>query len=217
MKSGKMDNYWSRIGGLWAKQNIVRENKEGRKTRRMIVAKRLADLLVSVKQPIDVLEIGCNYGQNLHYLHHAFKENGAQATLHGIDLSSEALDVARQHTHSAVFTQASWFDLPFAASSFDLVFTMGVFMHIHFDNVDKAASIVEVLLKPGGYVCHTEAASDAYIGRTNIRSNPAYGPRQQYIFQHDYNAIYSKNTRLEFVERFELPEGLTVLIWRKND
>lgn len=73
-----------------------------------------------------VLEVGCNIGNQLSLL-----RAGGQTGLYGIDISSEAIAVARQALPEANVLQGSALDLPFKDGFFDLVFTSGVLIHIH--------------------------------------------------------------------------------------
>lgn len=96
---------------------------------------------------LDVLEIGVGAGTDfVQWLRH-----GARAT--GVDLSPVSLAEARARAHAeghadVPLTVADAEHLPFAAASFDLVYSYGVLHH----SPDTPAAIAEVLrvLRPGG-------------------------------------------------------------------
>lgn len=72
-----------------------------------------------------VLEVGCNVGWNLEYL----RQLGVPE-LHGIEPQAYAVERARARNAAFDVQQGTAFALPYAAASFDLVFTSGVLIHI---------------------------------------------------------------------------------------
>ncbi len=83
-----------------------------------------------------ILEVGCNTGMQLRHLQKMGFWN-----LHGVELQQYALDrlcVERVETR-----QGSATNLPYPDESFDLVFTSGVLIHIHPDNLPLAMSEIE--------------------------------------------------------------------------
>src|SRR3989338_11165642 len=91
----------------------------------------------------NVLEVGCNVGNQLHLL-----QTQGYKNLYGIEIMEYAVERAKQLTKGINIVQGSAFDLPFKNNYFDLVFTSGVLIHIHPDDVKKAmAEIVRVSKK----------------------------------------------------------------------
>lgn len=90
-----------------------------------------------------ILDIACGVGRN--YL----RQYG---TVVGVDLSYEALLVAKQHYDLTVQTGAG--QLPFADNTFDYVLSSDFFGHVR--NEDKDAILREIyrVLKPGGKTIH---------------------------------------------------------------
>jgi len=83
-----------------------------------------------------ILEVGCNIGMQLRHLQKMGFWN-----LHGIELQQYALD--RLCVERVETCQGSATDLPYPDESFDLVFTSGVLIHIHPDNLPLAMSEIE--------------------------------------------------------------------------
>jgi pseudaminic acid biosynthesis-associated methylase len=84
-----------------------------------------------------VLEVGCNRGEqlNLLWLH----DNGTK-DLYGIDINEYALHEARENNLSLNVIKGSALDIPFKDNYFDLVYTSGVLIHIHPDNLKQVMS-----------------------------------------------------------------------------
>jgi len=80
-----------------------------------------------------VLEIGCNKGHNLRALKHL----GVERVI-GVDVNKLALEKAKECYCDVVYGDA--LELPFDDSSFELVLTMGVLIHISPDNLPVAIS-----------------------------------------------------------------------------
>lgn len=78
-----------------------------------------------------VCEVGCNVGNNLF----GFPKN---YDVTGIDLNEHALKQAQIKFPNFKFQNGSILDLPFDTDSFDLVFTRGVLIHIHPNNLKSA-------------------------------------------------------------------------------
>ena len=72
-----------------------------------------------------ILEVGCNRGHNLKTLQHIF---GSEAKIWGIEPNQHALDLAWQQELDVVYGDAA--NITFQDSQFDLVFTIGVLIHI---------------------------------------------------------------------------------------
>ena len=80
---------------------------------------------------MDILEVGCNVGNQLAMLQHLYWFSGDR--LHGIDINEWAVGEACRRGFSA--RVASMRSLPFEDKSFDLVFTCGVVSHIEPEHV----------------------------------------------------------------------------------
>jgi len=77
-----------------------------------------------------ICEAGCNVGNNLS----SFPEN---FSVYGIDMNEYSLQKAEEKYPNFVFNVEGISKTSFSDSFFDLVFTRGVLIHIHPDEVDK--------------------------------------------------------------------------------
>ncbi len=89
-----------------------------------------------------LLEVGCGTGHWLEEL------SPLAGQVHGLDFSSGMLQQARERSGQFHFTHGRANQLPFADSSFDLVYCVNAFHH--FDQPDVAIAEARRLLKPGG-------------------------------------------------------------------
>ena len=78
-----------------------------------------------------ILEAGCNIGNNLRSFNSDFN-------VFGIDMNEKALEIAKNEFPNFNFKQGSLLDIPFEDNYFDLVFTRGVLIHIHPDDMQNA-------------------------------------------------------------------------------
>ena len=84
---------------------------------------------------IRILEVGCNVGNQLISLQKmVFKY------LYGIDVQSEAVELAKVKSKNINIVCGSAFDIPFRDGFFDLVFTSGLLIHISPDNINSVLS-----------------------------------------------------------------------------
>jgi SAM-dependent methyltransferase len=78
-----------------------------------------------------ICEAGCNIGNNLSKFTNDFQVSG-------FDMNQYALEKAQKRYPNYTFKQGSLTEIPFEDNEFDLVFTRGVLIHIHPDDIDKA-------------------------------------------------------------------------------
>lgn len=128
-------------------------------------------------RPSSALEVGCSIGRNLLALHPFI------GTLAGIDPNDRVLDDARGLLSGrGIFVSgATAFDLPFDDASFDLVFTSGVLIHIHPDDLLRATS--EIMRVARHYIVCIEYFSH------NPESVPYHG-MDGYLFKRDFGRFY---------------------------
>ena len=107
------------------------------------LGKRFTEM-VAPRQPLRLLDIGCGTGQSRQiYIQHV-KEYV------GVDLSQEALQIARQRFTPSMFIRADACTMPFANESFDAVAFSSVLHHID----DYTLALVEArrVVRPGGHI-----------------------------------------------------------------
>ena len=86
-----------------------------------------ASLVLGAKK---ILEAGCNIGNNL-------RSFPLDLEVFGLDMNKKALEIAKSKFPSFNFKQGSLTKIPFDDNYFDLVFTRGVLIHIHPDDVNN--------------------------------------------------------------------------------
>ncbi|MEK7859798.1 MAG: methyltransferase domain-containing protein [Chloroflexota bacterium] len=135
------DRYWSdKRDGLGTAYDVVAG------LYRRLVIKRNLDRCLARHLPDSgsVLHAGCGSGEVDVDLH-------ARLRVTAIDISERALDrYARNNPRAHRIEQASIFDLPFAAASFDGVFNLGVLEHFSPDEIREILREFHRVLRPGG-------------------------------------------------------------------
>ncbi len=87
-----------------------------------------------LSQDSNILEIGCNVGRNLNHLHENDFKN-----LTGVEINNSAIELMKS-TYPALYKNATIYEstiedwLENNKESFDLVYSMAVFEHIHWDS-----------------------------------------------------------------------------------
>lgn len=92
-----------------------------------------------------ILDFGCGDGLMTSFIQHLF----VHATVYGVDASQEHIDFAKE-MYEGIHFSVSGKALPFADSTFDLIYATSVFHHIprtaHRSSIDELMRV----LKPGG-------------------------------------------------------------------
>ena len=154
-------------------------------------------------EPRSVLEVGCNLGANLRWI----GEEVDRRFVVGVDVNEGALARLRERDPRANALYASALDLPFRDGAFDLVFTMGVLIHIGSD--DLATAMSEIVRCSGRYVLCAEYFADE---ETSVEYRGETGA----LFKRDYGGLYaSQFPELELVENGFLgrDEGWDDVTW----
>ena len=95
-------------------------------------AKFIRDLALSLKAK-NVLEVGCNTGNDLSAFPQDFE-------VHGIDLNENAIEKAKKKFSSFKFQKASVVKIPFSDSSIDFVFTHNVLNFIPDEEIPQGVN-----------------------------------------------------------------------------
>lgn len=129
----------------------------------------LASLCRADGPPIDVLDVGCGTGRHFHRLRNVRR-------LVGIDISPYMIEQARTPVRASEISATSielhagdLFTLPLAESSFDLVYSVGVYgEYAPFD--DALLSRLRRLLRPGGRLFITAVDSASRVSEPENQS-----------------------------------------------
>jgi S-adenosylmethionine-diacylgycerolhomoserine-N-methlytransferase len=130
---------------------------------REVILQRAADFI----EPLSILEVGCGTGRNLLSLRKRFPE----ATITGLDLSGDMLDVAKQKIPDLKYIQRAY-DSP--AGGFDLI-VCSYALSMFNPGWDHAISTAAQDLNPGGVIAvvdfsHTHAAwFEKWMGLNHVR------------------------------------------------
>jgi pseudaminic acid biosynthesis-associated methylase len=144
--------------------------------------------------PVDsrILEVGCNIANQLLLL-----QQLGYSELHGVEVQSYALTVARSRTENISLLQGTAFDLPYKDGFFDLVFTSGVLIHVA--PADLPAALDEIHRCARTYILGSE-----YYAPTV--SEVSYRDHQGLLWKMDYARQYlNRFADLELVREQNLP------------
>ena len=147
-----------------------------------------------------ILDVGCGIGGSARFITDKY-----DCTVHGIDITQSYIETAIDLSKRAGFAdknsfqQASALELPFAAESFDFVWTEHVQMNIE----DKPALYAEMtrVLKPGGCLLF----HDVFQGKNDELTYPV--PWAE-------SAEISHLINVETAQQFLVDAGLTINHWQ---
>lgn len=145
-------------------------------------------LMLAKMEPINsILECGCNVGRNIDFL----KEVQPRASKSIIEISQSAFEfVTSRHALAHAFNGAIE-DTNFEEGSFDLVFTIGVLIHIHPDNLLK--NMERMYKLSSGYILMGE-----YFNRTPVMLE--YQGQKDKLFKRDFGKLFIENFPVELVD-----------------
>jgi pseudaminic acid biosynthesis-associated methylase len=146
----------------------------------------------------NVLEVGCNRGEQLNLL---WLNNDNIEDAYGIDINTYALKEARKGNIHLNFVKGSALDIPFKDNYFDMVYTSGVLIHIHPDNLKQVMSEIYRVSKK--YIWSFEYFSPN-CEEINYRGNKGF------LWKNDFATLYIKNCPdLKFIKEafYEYKDG----------
>lgn len=127
--------------------------------------------------PNSALEVGCNLGANLVALKPMIKE------LNGLEPNKQVLENAKKDSRleGVNLVNGNGFEIPFKDNSVELVFTNGVLIHIHPDNLGKVVD--EIYRVSSKYIICSEyfAAEPEAI---------TYRGMENQLFKRDFGSFY---------------------------
>jgi pseudaminic acid biosynthesis-associated methylase len=180
------DEHGARLRDLWAGEfgNAYIE-------RNIDAAARTADFWRGLLTRLPVssaLEVGCNIGGNLIRI----AEQLGAANVAGVDVNETALTMLAEQLPDADLRCAPAVGLPFADDSFDLVFTMGVLIHVAPNDLEPAMR--QVIRCSRRYVL----AGEYYA--SDVTEVP-YRGQEGALYKRDYGALYEAlDSNLRLVE-----------------
>ncbi len=128
-----------------------------------------------------VLEVGCNRGHNLITVHDIL---GPDSDVVGVEPNRYALELARAASTQVSAVRGHAQDLPFKHRSFDLVFTVGVLIHVPPD--DLPSVVEEIARVAARYVLVAEYAAES---PTTIR----YRGFDDMLWKDDFGAVFVRH------------------------
>lgn len=142
-------------------------------------------MLARADQPIhDVLECGCNIGRNLHQL--ALARPGARPSV--IEISRPAFEtVSREHPLRHAFN-GPILDADLPDGGFDLVFTMGVLIHI------QPAQLLQTMARMHAWSSRYILMGE-YFNRTPVMLD--YHGQPDRLFKRDFGRLFADHFDVE--------------------
>ncbi|WP_439026678.1 pseudaminic acid biosynthesis-associated methylase [Haloarchaeobius sp. DT45] len=186
----KPERLWSsEYGETWTKRNEMGVKEIDAHYVEQFGVSRLS-LLERFFEHLDedarILEVGTNIGTQLLCL----RELGF-TELYGIDIQREAIEWAHRSRPELDIVEGNLFDIPFKTGFFDVVFTSGVLIHVHSDDLDTAMD--EIVRCSDAYVYGHEYFAEEY---TEITHNGHDGV----LWKGDYVSRYLEGRPLERVD-----------------
>lgn len=127
-----------------------------------------------------IVEVGCNRGHNLKAIYELESVSG---NIIGIEPNAKALSKVRNQFPEVAALSGNIFTLPFIDGYADLVFTVGVLIHLHLD--DLAKGINEIYRISKKYILCVE-----YFSEKEITIN--YRGHDNLLWKRDFKSHYLK-------------------------
>lgn len=135
---------------------------------------------------VSILELGCNVGRNLGILRNLFPN----ISLNAVEINAQALDVADAKYNLDTKFAGSIIDYE-TQETFDLVFTSGVLIHIHPDNLLTSMQKMYDLSKR--FIILIE-----YFNRTPVTIE--YRGEQNKLFKCDFGKAFIENFPVKLID-----------------
>jgi pseudaminic acid biosynthesis-associated methylase len=142
--------------------------------------------LDDLDRDLRILEVGTNVGIQLELLERLGFQN-----LYGIDIQYKAILEAHRQRPKFNIIEGNVLDIPFKSDFFDLVFTSGLLIHVHPDDIIKA--LQEIVRCTRRYVWGFEYYSDEY---EEVR----YRGNDNLLWKTNFARLYLENFDLELRE-----------------
>lgn len=142
-------------------------------------------ILKNVDSPKSILECGANVGRNIDFLNSEFNDSNISA----IEISSDACSILSKKFPNLNLFNGSILDSKFVPNSFDLVFTMGVLIHINPDELLKNLDVIQSYTNK--YLVIGE-----YFNRTPTKL--PYQGQEDKLFKRDFGKLILENFKDDF-------------------
>lgn len=134
-----------------------------------------------------ILECGCNIGRNIGFLNEVLPT----ASKSVIEISKPAYEFVTSHFKLDKTFNGAIVESNFAEGEFDLVYTMGVLIHIHPD--DLLANMRKMVEYSGKYILMGE-----YFNRTPVMIE--YQGEKDRLFKRDFGKLFADNFDVKLVD-----------------
>jgi len=134
-----------------------------------------------------LLECGCNVGRNINFLNYVLPK----AEKNIIEISHEAFGIVTERYQLKNAYNGAILNAPFEKESFDLVYTMGVLIHIHPD--DLLANMQKMYDCSKKYILMGE-----YFSRTPVMIE--YQGEQDKLFKNDFGKVFMENHDVKLLD-----------------
>ena len=158
-KTNQMENWAGEFGIEYTKRNIFspRDLDLSYKKKYGLTRTELNKLFLDqFDRSMKILEVGSNIGIQLALLQKMGFEN-----LYGIEINKTAVELSKKFTKNVNIIWGSAFDIPFKDKYFDLVFTSGLLIHIHPNDIKRVLS--EIYRCSNKYIWGFEYFSESYM------------------------------------------------------
>ena len=150
------------------------------------------EFLGEMNQSICILEVGANVGTQLIGL-----QKMGFTHLYGIELQPYAVELSKARTQHINLIQGSAFDIPFKDGFFDLVFTSGLLIHIHPQDIGDVLD--EIYRCSNQYIWGYEYFTEEY---TNVQ----YRGKDNLLWKADFMKLYlDRFTDLKLIKEKQIP------------
>jgi len=134
-----------------------------------------------------ILECGCNIGRNIGFLNEILPA----ASKSIIEISKPAYEFVTSHFKLDKTFNGAIVESNFTEGEFDLVYTMGVLIHIHPD--DLLANMRKMVAYSGKYILMGE-----YFNRTPVMIE--YQGEKDRLFKRDFGKLFAENFAVKLVD-----------------
>jgi pseudaminic acid biosynthesis-associated methylase len=146
-----------------------------------------AQMLQRVETIESILECGCNVGRNINFLNHVRPE----ASKSIIEISADAYDISTSRYKLENSFNGTIVNSSFSPGQFDLVFTIGVLIHIHPDHL--LGNMRKMYEYSSRYILIGE-----YFNRTPVSLE--YQGEHDKLFKCDFGKIFMENFGVKLVD-----------------